>query len=612
MSIGNSDFETRLTNLTVILACGFGLLLARLFYLQVVRGETLRTIAESNRTSLISERAPRGLILDRDGRVLADRRPTFVVLFTPLDVEREVLDKAKMKLSSILGFTPEELAEKLRPALKRASLVRLADRVSRPVAFALAEQLPSLPGITVANEMQRRYPNGNLACHALGYLGQISRREYERLRAQGYQPDWLIGKAGLEKVFDNVLRGEYGGMRMEVDAAGRSIKIIDRKEPLAGYQVRTTLDLDIQSAAEAGLAGAGKAGAVVALDPRNGDILAFASAPGYDPNAFVHVRGEELEDEESVGKIVNRPDLPLFNRAIQGLYAPGSVFKIVDAAAALESRRIPPEESYFCPGYFWLGGPGGKKFLCWKKEGHGRMGLKDGLIHSCNVYFYNMSLKLGPDPIESLAGKFGLGRPTGVGIPGEKAGFVPGRKMFTDGRRRWFDGDTLNMAIGQGTVLFSPMQAAQLAAAVASRGKIYRPNFLKDIRNPSGELVQRGVPELLGQVRMSPDTWDFLDAALIEVVERGTAQSCRIPGVRVAGKTGTAQNPHGDDHAWFVAYAPAGDPVIAVCVLVEHGKHGSSAAAPIARKVLLAALGSPESPAPGAAPLSAGSGEEQE
>lgn len=585
-----SEMEGRLRVILVLFVGSFAVLAARLFYLQVIQGEKLRTIAESNRTQIVFERAPRGLILDRNGAVLADNRPTFVVIFTPLDLKREVLTGVIQRLSKILGLTEEDLTKRFKPAIRHSSMVRLMDRASRHIAFALAEQKPNLPGVSVVIEMQRRYPQNDLAAHVLGFLGQVSQSE----KGGGYRPNALVGKMGLEKNYDKVLRGEDGGMRLEVDASGRSLKILDSQEPSVGYELRTTLDLKIQQAAEEALRETGKAGAVVALDPRSGDVLAIASAPQFDPNTFVYVRGEGVGEDFSAGSLLIDPREPLFNRAVQGRYPPGSIFKIIDVAAAVESKKIDPRETSYCPGYYRLAGAVPKTFLCWKKEGHKTMDLLEGAVNSCNVYFYKLGLKLGPDAIEILARQFGLGAKTGIEIKGEDAGLISGRSMFKTNKRSWYDGDTLNMAIGQGTIIFTPLQAAQMASVAASRGKVYRPHLVREIRYPTGEIFSRTKIELMREVRLAPETWDFVDQAMTQVVERGTGQSCKIPGVMVAGKTGTAQNPHGKDHAWFVAFGPVENPIIAVSVLVEHGIHGATAAAPIARKVILAALRSAE------------------
>ncbi|OGR85432.1 MAG: penicillin-binding protein 2 [Elusimicrobia bacterium RIFCSPLOWO2_01_FULL_54_10] len=580
-----SDIDARLRVILVLFVGLFGMLGARLFYLQVIQGERLRTIAEANRTQIIYERAPRGLILDRNGAVLADNRPTFVVIFTPIELTHEILNEVTIRLSKILGLADSELKRRLQPAIRHSAMVRLMDRASRHIAFALAEQKPNLPGVSVVIEMQRRYPQNSLAAHVLGYLGKDSSKE----KKEGYRPDALVGITGLERNYDKVLRGEDGGMRLEVDAAGRSLKVLDSQAPSVGYEVRTTLDINIQKAAEDALRESGKRGAVVAIDPNSGDILAMASSPPYDPNAFVYVRGEEGHEDLATKSVLIDPMLPLYNRTVQGTYPPGSIFKIIDAAVAVE-KNLDTHETSFCPGYYVLDAKPPKKFLCWKKEGHGAMNLKDALINSCNVYFYRLGLKLGPDPIETLAREFGLGAKSGIELHGEQAGLIPGRGMFKTDKRRWYDGDTLNMAIGQGTILFTPLQAAQMASVVASRGKLFRPHLVKEIRYPTGEVFSRTKAELVRGIHLSKATWDFLDEALADVVEKGTGQISKIPGIRIGGKTGTAQNPHGDDHAWFVAFAPVENPSIAVSVMIEHGKKGSVAAAPIARKVLLAAL----------------------
>lgn len=588
------EIEKRLRLLFFVFSFSFVFVGIRLFYLQVVRGENLRKIAEANRTALLFERASRGTILDRNGVILADSKPTFVVLFTPLELKKESFGNVVKRLSAILNVSQEELTYRLQPAIKHSSLMRLMDRVPRSIAFALAEQRPNLPGVSVVTEMQRRYPNGSLASHILGYLGQVNPEELEELRTEGYRGDWLIGKMGLEKIYDHFLRGEDGGMRIEVNASGHSLKILDRKEPISGYHIKTTLDIKIQKAAEEGLAETGKAGAVVAVDPRSGEILALASSPPFDPNLFLYTRGEQEENQVNPGDLLSGKDLPLFNRTIQGTYPPGSIFKIIDTAAALLSKKINPSEEFYCPGYFWLGNPPtGKKFLCWKNKGHGKMSLFTALIQSCNVYFYHLGLKVGPDPIEAMAREFGLGKQSGFEFPNERAGLIPGRTMFKGIIRRWYEGDTLNMAIGQGTTLFTPIQAAMMISVVANRGKLYRPQIIKEIQSPTGEVYAQSGSEILNEVSLPDEIWDFLNSALTEVVEQGTAQSCKIPGIKIAGKTGTAQNPQGKDHGWFVAYAPVGNPVIALAVLVEHGLKGSVTAAPIARKIILAAL--PES-----------------
>lgn len=583
------EFENRVKILSFIFLGFFIFLFFRLFYLQVIRGDNFKKAAEANRTALFFERAPRGRILDRAGKILADNSPSFVVFFAPFNIKNEKQETFYALLSSILHLKEEDLKLKLKGAFKHGSMVRLAEHLSKDSAFSILEHRPELPGVSIVTEMQRRYPEGRAASHLVGYLGKVAEEEARDYAFEGVSGELLIGKIGLEKIFDSFLRGKHGGLRMEVDALGRSLRILDRKKTVSGHEIRTTIDLKIQKAAEEALEEQGKPGVVVAIDPNNGEILAFASYPSFDPNVFIE--GSRVKTDHSMPQeLLERKDLPFFNRAIQATYPAGSIFKIIVAASALESRKISLTQSFYCSGSYVLGGQGGKKFYCWKKEGHGLVNLLGALEQSCNVYFYHLGLRVGPDLIEAMARKFNLGSTTGIELQGEKNGFIPGRSMFKGGRRRWFDGDTLNFSIGQGTVLFTPLQAAQMIAIVANKGKVYRPYFWLEIRNPEGEIVAVNKPQVLDQVILSEETWNFLSHALSLVVDQGTGHAAKIEGLKIAGKTGTAQNPHGKDHAWFVAYAPVENPKIALSVFVEHGIKGSAAAAPVAGKVLSAAF----------------------
>ena len=584
------EFERRLKIILFFFVSIFALLWVRLFYLQVMQGEILGKLAEANRTAILFEVAPRGLILDCAGTILADSVPTFVVLFSSLGLDEDDLPAIVQRLSKILQIPEEKLIARLRQALGRGTPVRLLDRASASVAFALAEQRPNLPGISVITEMKRRYPNGDNAAHVLGYVGPMTLKEFQQSRSSRHERDWLVGKMGLEKIYDSILRGEAGGMRIEVDAAGHSVKTLDKKEPVSGYRINTTINLKIQKVAEEALAESGHSGAVVAIDPRNGEILALVSAPAFDPNAFLYNRQEKEENQVTPMDFLLHGDLPLFNRAAQGTYAPGSIFKIVVAAAALESGKINPLDKIYCPGHFAIPSKEKKLVYCWKRDGHGAVNLMEAMAGSCNVYFYNIGLKIGPDAIETMARNFGLGERTSLHFQNEKKGFVPGRSMFRTALRHWYDGDTVNLAIGQGRVLLTPIQAAQMISLVASRGVVYKLHMVKSIYSPSGELVESDFSGVERRVDLSPRTWDFLEKALTGVVETGTAKNSKIAGITIAGKTGTVQNPQGKDHAWAVCYAPVENPRIALSVIVEHGEKGSAAAMPIAKKILETAL----------------------
>jgi penicillin-binding protein 2 len=383
-------------------------------------------------------------------------------------------------------------------------------------------------------------------------------------------------------MYEKELRGKPGGIFIEVDSRGRLSRILESRKWVPGADIRLTVDSEVQRAAEEGLkkSPSGR-GAVVALDPRSGAVLAFASSPGYDPNAFVSYHDEELPRQAE--------KIPEFNVAIQGTYPPGSIFKIISAAALLESGKMASSEKVFCPGYY---DAGSRVFKCWERKGHGRMDFLDGLAHSCDVYYYTAGLRAGPLAIERKAREFGIGRPTGIRLPDEKAGNLFGPTRRATRKSYWFVGDTLNLSIGQGETLVTPVQMAVMMAAVASRGALWKPYYLDRMISHDGKVLLSRSPERSGEVSLAGGTWDLIWEALRRTVEQGTGGWARIAGAEVYGKTGTAQTPHGKDHAWFVSFArmPGAEPEIAVAVLVEHGEHGSSAAGPIARKVMEAAL----------------------
>jgi penicillin-binding protein 2 len=418
-----------------------------------------------------------------------------------------------------------------------------------------------------------------------------------RSRDKNYSMDSRLGKAGLEQMYEKELKGKDGGIYLEVDSRGKLNRVLESRKWVPGADIFLTIDSKAQAAAEEGLKKSisGK-GAVVALDPRTGAIIAFASAPDYDPNMFV-LSGSEREGLPA-GKT-----LPEFNVALQGSYPPGSIFKIITAAAILESGRVSPDEKFYCPGYY---DAGSRVFKCWQKKGHGQVSFIDGLANSCDVYFYNAGQRAGALAIEKQARAFRLGQLSGVPLSGEKPGNVFGPSLRAAKKSYWFIGDTLNQAIGQGETLMTPMQAAGEIAAVANGGIFHRPYYVDRIVKSDGQLFYQGKPETLSRIQLKDSTWKLIREGLRSVVEEGTGQAGKIAGAEIYGKTGTAQNPQGKDHAWFVAYATVNDEPskIAVAVLVEHGEHGASAAVPIAKAVIEAALRSelPSKTAPFSAP----------
>ena len=607
-------FARRLPLFTALVAVVFGLLALRLYYLQIVRGEHFRRLAEENRISLIRLRAPRGIIYDRHGNVLVTNRPSFSV---SLDLEA-VRDRGATigAVAAALGVDRAELERKTGAveSYRRYEPLRVKEDVSREEVAALEALRYEHPGVLIEVEPRRSYPHGTLASHALGYVGQINAGELKARADLGYRSGDHIGKSGIEKELDAELKGRDGFQQLEVDSLGRGVRVLSSIAPQPGHSVTLTLDLALQQAAEEALSGA--AGAVVAVDPRDGSVLAFASSPPLDPNRFSHgltqAEWEELNQD---------PRRPLQNRVTQAQYPPGSVFKIVTAIAALETGAVTPATSFSCGGAMRYGN---RDFRCWKKGGHGSVALHRALVESCDVYFYQAGLKTGIDEIARYARELGLGRVTGLELGSESPGLVPDSawKRRTRGEP-WYSGETLSVAIGQGYDLVTPLQAAQLAAAVANGGTVHRPRLVRRVVDGSGAVVRGDAAGGEHAATLRPETLAAVRAALRGVVNEpgGTGGAARVAGLEVSGKTGTAQvvrmPAKGErqgagaraikDHAWFVCYAQGSGASVAIAAIVEHGGHGGSESAPIARRLLeeLRGLGYFQQEIASAAPLPA-------
>jgi len=583
--------KKRLGRLLIAGTGALAVLVAQLWRLQITEGERMRILADNNRIRLHRVQATRGTVRDRQGRILVDSRPSFDAVLVPEDA----LD---------LETTVENLAHYLREssAQLRAALEQVRERpafqeilVSRDLSWeqvvAIETHQLDLPGVSLRVSPRRAYPLGPRLAHVLGYVGEVSQSELEAGR--NYRMGDLIGKAGLEKRWESYLRGSDGGEQVEVDALGRKLRVLREVQEVPGNTLVLSIDLDLQLAAEEALAD--KDGALVAVDPRTGEVLAMVSHPAYDPNLFARgIRPREWEE------LVSDPRRPLNNRAIQGQYPPGSVFKIVVATAALEEGVINPFTRIRCSGGVQFGN---RFFRCWKKGGHGSVDLHEALVQSCDSYFYQVGQRLGIDAIAEWARRFGLGAPTGIELDHERAGVVPD----TEWKRAylhqpWYSGETLSASIGQGYVTVTPIQMANAIAAVAT-GKRYRPHLVRRVEAPEGNVIEQFRPELIETLPVKKSTLVQLRQALRDVVatDRGTGKRARLPDVAVAGKTGTAQvvafgarRPkashlprHFRDHAWFVAWAPVEDPEIALAVVVEHAEGGGGAvAAPLARAVL--------------------------
>ncbi|MFH1283935.1 MAG: penicillin-binding protein 2 [bacterium] len=578
-------FERRLKLLVFLFVFCLSVVLIRLFVLQIVKGQYYTNISERNRTQLFFQRGPRGIIYDRYKVPVVDNIPKVVVLFSPLNLSKELLQKVIFRLSGILGMTQESIWDIVSKKKKESAVLSIAEDISRQALFKLEELKLHLPGVSLAIEPKRRYSTGNLASHIIGYIGGISKLELSNRIQDGYRMRDIVGKLGVEKVYDSFLRGRDGGFQLEVDAVGMSKRILYQIPSKQGNNIYLCIDKDVQSALENAFSKRNYEGAGVVISPEDGSILALCSFPNFDPNAFIDTKA----DVSSI--VYDKETKPLFNRALQGQYPPGSVFKIITSIAMLEKEGFDPESKVRCKGTFHLGGKSGRTFRCWKEKGHGSVDFMQGFAESCDVYFYTKALETGVDAIVEVASDFNLGRIIGIDIPGESGGLLPNpywKKRVM--HEPWYTGDTVNMSIGQGFLTVSPLQAAILAATVANRGMLWRPYIVDRIVDSDGSVLYKNEPYLVSKNRYLDGTWELLDAALKEVVESGTGMACKIKSIEVAGKTGTAQNPHGEDHAWFVAYAslPGEKPEIALSILVVHGEHGASAAAPIAREVIQA------------------------
>jgi penicillin-binding protein 2 len=554
-------------------------LLGQLWYLQVLEGGKLQEMSERNRIRIRPVAAPRGILFDRNGLPLVDNRPAFTLSLIPREIDDR--DTVIARLSVLLKIPLSDLQEALdRVPPDSFRPVRVRRGLTLEEVTKVEERKLELPGVVVEVEPQRVYPTSTFAAHLLGYVREVSDDQMKQGR---YRRGDMIGQSGLERLLDEYLRGRDGGERIEVDAMGRPVQVMRREEPDPGAQVVTTVDRRIQEAAERAMAG--RSGAVVVMDPRNGDVLAMTSSPAFELDRLAG----NLDKDEWL-KVIRDPLTPLMNRALQSQYAPGSVFKVVVAAAGLQEGSLTPMDRIYCNGEFHLGQ---WTFKDWKEGGHGHVDTRSALIHSCNIFFYQAGLKVGPAAIARYAEAFGLGSPSGIDLGGEKPGLVP----FVDGRRRvdgrkWQAGDTVNMSIGQGQVLVTPMQVARMMSAVANGGVLWRPRLVQRVERVDGLLAYSSASKMTGRVDLSPIVWAFLRHALSGVVnEGGTGGAARIPGIDVAGKTGTAQSINksdaakGQDHAWFASFAPVQDPEVVVVVLVERGGKGGQVAAPIARQI---------------------------
>jgi penicillin-binding protein 2 len=587
-------WSKRVLTLTVLAAAGFVLLLGQLWYLQVLEGTKFRDMSEKNRIRVRPVAAPRGILFDRNGLALVDNRPAFTLSLIPREMEDR--DSVLARLAVMLKIPLAELqdaiakvpADSLRP-------VRIRRNLSLGDVAKVEESKLDFPGVVVEVEPQRVYPTSTFAAHVLGYVREVSE---EQMKLGRYRRGDMIGQTGLERLLDEHLRGRDGGERIEVDALGRPVQLMQREEPRPGAQVVTTVDRRVQEAAERAMAGL--SGSVVVMDPKSGDILALTSSPAFGLDTFAG-----NIDRDAWLRLVKDPAHPLLNRALQGQYPPGSVFKMIVTAAGLQEGSLTPMDRAYCNGEYTYGT---RTWKDWKQGGHGHVDLRGAVVQSCDVFFYQYGLKVGPEAIARYARAFGLGSATGVDLPGEKSGLVPSPEGRRERGRPWHSGETLNISIGQGALLVTPLQVARVTSAIANGGVLWKPRLIQRVERPDGKLAYSESSRMNGQVDLSPVVWAFLRQSMSGVVNdpMGTGAAARLPGLEIGGKTGTAQtianssSAKGQDHAWFASFAPVNDPQVVVVVFVEGGGHGGSVAAPIARqifqaifleKVAMAALG---------------------
>lgn len=586
--------KQRLIGASVCILFVFALLFFRLVYLQIIKGDEFRLKSEKNAVRLKSIKPSRGLIFDRNKNLLVDNRPSFnlkIVIEDAGDVGETVKN-----LSRLIGADADEFMTTIKKAGRRAFYkpVTLKTGMSRDQLAIVEAHKFDLPGIQIDVEPNRHYIYPKTAAHLLGYLGQVNSDELNSGNYPNVRSGDSIGRYGIEKSFENYLHGKRGGRQIEVDANGRIIKVLKTVEPVAGLDLNLALDLPLQMLAEKLLEG--HVGAVVALDPNNGDVLVMASNPSFDQNDFIG--GISSKKWKA---LIEHPGKPMNNKAIQGEYPPASTYKMITSFAALEEKHVDIHTTSYCPGFFKYGN---RVYRCWQKHGHGEVDINQALAQSCDVYYYQAGEKTGVDTIAQYALGSGLGKKTGIMLDNERRGLIPTsswkKKRFNEA---WQGGETLSIAIGQGYNLATPLQMAVFTAALGNGGTLYRPRVVTHIQDADGNVVKKFEPEITGGLPASKETLDIVRKGMLEVVhgERGSARRIRLKGTDISGKTGTAQvftvkNRDKIDtdnleyslrpHAWFVCYAPSVDPVIAISVIIEHGNSGSAAAAPVAGKLV--------------------------
>ncbi len=607
MATYRDELRSRYAALAVVFLAVLGVLFLRAWSMQILSGDDFAAAAENNRIREIAVEAPRGRILDRNGVPLVQNRATLGVTVDPsARGDEDLLYRLSVALDMPFADVTERASSEREAALQPRLIA--VDVPMTTVAY-LAEHESEYPGVEISVVPVREYPNGTLAAHVLGYTGEISEEALKSGDMDSYALGDVVGKSGAERQFEPVLHGEKGYRRIEVDAMGKARAVIEEAEPVAGSDVKLTIDIDVQRVAEEALVNAlaaaraddfknARAGSAVALDVVTGEVLAMASVPTYDPTLFIggisQANWEALNDKDS--------EYPLNNRAIQALYPPASTFKAITGLAGLEYGVTSLSHSYYCSGRWTGQGEDWAKF-CWNRRGHGTMNFTSGIAQSCDTVFYEIGIEFyrrGAEEMQDFSKRFGLGSRLGIDLPGEMEGRVPDAQWKAEWNRdypeyqRWLPGDDTNLVIGQGDLLATPLQMAGVFAGLANDGDVMRPHVLKEVLDSKGEPVRIVDAEVAFETDVGEASLRAMHNALLAVTEGGTGTSAfRGFPERVAGKTGTAEVAGRDDYAWFTAYAPADDPRYAVAVVIEQGGGGGAVAAPAAREILSALLGLP-------------------
>jgi penicillin-binding protein 2 len=602
LSFRDRQSEARISRNRVLVSVAVMLLLlvallGRLAYLQIVRHEHYTTLSQDNRVKIVPVAPTRGLIFSRDGILVADNRPSFRLQVVPERVED--MREALARVGQLIDLTPSDIErfQRLRKRKRSFDTVPLRFNLTEEEVARFSVDRHRLPGFEVTATLTRHYPVGAPLVHVVGYVGRIDEDDLKGLDPDNYSATTHIGKVGVEQYYETLLHGKVGLDQVEVNSQGRTLRVLESKAPGAGATIRLTIDARLQAAATRALGE--RRGAVVAIDPNTGEVLALVSTPTYDPNPFVNGISAAL-----YGDLRNSPDRPLFNRALQAAYPPGSTLKPLMALAGLHYGLRSPADGTWCPGWFALDNDP-HRYRCWNKWGHGRMTMHEAIAQSCDVYFYQLALDLGIDRMHDFLDTFGLGRRTRIDLPGEAAGVNPSRSWKRKARQLpWFPGETLIAGIGQGFHTTTPLQLAQATAAIASRGMLMQPHLVSRIENVDGKASQPTVKPRRLLAGLDPEAWQTVIAAMHAVVQGPTGTARRsAEGARYeyAGKTGTSQlfgirqneeienedvEERLRDHGLFIAFAPLENPVIALAVIVENGSSGSASAAPVARQLL--------------------------